>query len=1108
MSKVYALSVGINDYSPPVGKLRGCLNDVHELTKCLASIFDKDKLCLETLTDSDATRGNIIQLFRSHLCRAKADDVVLFHYSGHGARCRAAKEFKRFYPDGWDEGLVCYDSRLSGGFDLADKELAVLLAEVARNAPHIAVLLDCCHSGSATRNADVFLQAQPRVTREVSEERPIDSYVDGYYAKLLQQGASLEIPASQHILLAACERVQLALENREHRGVFTTSLLDALAESGPDVCYADLFMRVRTTVRRYAENQTPQFETYQRFNAYSGFLGKAASGSSRSYNVYFDTTWKVECGAVHGLPSDPDKIAELALYRGETLIGYAETVQVGAQESEVNLLDVQADPQEQLKGRVTSLPVPPLVIHLDGDAQGIKVVLDCFAAADNRAYGFSFSTDKNAAGYTLLAKDNELNLYDGCRLIQCVKECSVRGVERLFLILKQIAAWERAVALQNKSTKLDKDAVAFQLVECLEDGKEKPFSDEEIVLDVTKQGDVWREITAKLRANNRTDQALHFALVYFANDFSVQVPYNERLEPTEELFELIINDSATFSLSLEEQEGDQATHILKLIASTEKIDDFLLAQEGITIGETVNFTKAVAFGKPKPQKKIYRNEWFTKTIRVTLVRRLDQVGAKDVVVVNQKVPVASKPAADRPVTRSLREVTYREQKITIKGHTSFKADISLMGVQAGSRSVAGDSDFYRALERQGLELLRFSPKTRGGAAESILELTNIQGTESLEKEPLEIEIDFGLAEEEYILPLTFDGEHILLAGEAEKDAEGRTLIHIDHIPDGIPDHRRSLLKAIKLYFFKTYLKKDDVNKLCWVEFRNDGSILRHEEDVAKKVSAAKNVLLLVHGIIGDTENIAQGLMQVRDATGTALSKKFDLVLTYDYENLSTKIEDTARKLKAQLRDVGLHENDSKRLTLLVHSMGGLVSRWFIEQEGGNKIVDHLVMCGTPNVGSPFGKIDAARSLTGVLTTWAMNCFAAFAPFGAGLLAVFGRSKKITPTLEQMNPNSEFIQKLNAGGNPGIRYTILAGDVRNYDQQNDKLMAKLVAKIGKGELFDALYHDAGHDIAVSLASIQGVPEARQPVPKKTVVDCHHLNYFVSEAGLRALEKVEW
>ena len=168
---------------------------------------------------------------------------------------------------------------------------------------------------------------------------------------------------------------------------------------------------------------------------------------------------------------------------------------------------------------------------------------------------------------------------------------------------------------------------------------------------------------------------------------------------------------------------------------------------------------------------------------------------------------------------------------------------------------------------------------------------------------------------------------------------------------------------------------------------------RHEDGVADKVAAAKNILLLVHGIIGDTEVIANGLPQAIDANGTAVHDKFDLVLTYDYENLSTGIEATARRLKTQLRDeAGLHAQDDKRLTLLVHSMGGLVSRWFIEQMGGNQVVDHLVMCGTPNAGSPFGKIDSARNLTGVLTTLAMNTFPAFAPFGAGLLTVLGRSR--------------------------------------------------------------------------------------------------------------------
>ncbi|MCI5161725.1 MAG: hypothetical protein D3917_06825 [Candidatus Electrothrix sp. AX5] len=801
----------------------------------------------------------------------------------------------------------------------------------------------------------------------------------------------------------------------------------------------------------------------------------------------------------------------------------------------MKLVAVEPDPAEQLQGKITSLPVPPLEVGLVGDVQGTKVVLDCFSSVDNRAFGFTFSTETAVdSAYTLVAENNQLLLREGKhgRLLQGAEGYSQNAAEYLFSILQRISTWDRAVALQNNSTRMDKDAVQFELVE---NGTKDPFTEDEITFDIIQEEDEWREIIFKLRADNRTKQPLHFAVAYFSDDFGVEVLYNERIEPTDELFELLMDgDDAELTLTLEKEEGDQAAHVFQLIVSTEKIDGFLLEQEGIKIGHLQKgaFKGLRGLSKGKKRKK-YKNEWFTKTLQVTLVRQLAQVSTEDFIVVDQKIPVTggqpAQSATGRDVvrdgsrivqsetqpTRTTRSVGpssgegFRPQKITIKGHSSLKADVSLAGVQPGSRSAGGDSDFSRALERQGLELLSFSrsSNTRGGA-ESILELTNIQGDNALEKDPLEIELDFGLTEDEYILPLTFDGEHILLAGEPEKDADGKTLIHIDHIPEGIPDHRRSLGKALKLYFFKTYLKKEDVNLLRWVEFRKDGSVVRHQEGVADKVAAANNILLLVHGIIGDTEGIAQGLMQAQDGEGVSLDKKFDLVLTYDYENLSTKIEQTALKMKMQLFDVGLHEEDDKRLTLLVHSMGGLVSRWFIEQEGGNKLVDHLVMCGTPNVGSPFGKIDSARKLTGVLTTWSMNFFAAFAPFGAGLLTVLGRSKKVTPTLEQMNPDSEFIQKLNAGDDPGIPYTVLAGDVRRYDTQNDGLMAKLIGKVGKGRLFEAMYDDAGHDIAVALNSIQGVTDARQPVPVKEVVDCHHMNYFVSEAGLQALGDVEW
>ena len=412
---IYALLVGINDYSPTVGKLTGCVNDVDHFHGYLTDNFDKSRLRIEVLKDADATRPNMIKQFRSHLGKAKADDVVVFQYCGHGARWKSAKAFEQFYPDRMDEGLVCYDSREPGGFDLADKELAVLLAELAKSEPHIAVILDSCHSGSATRSADDFSQGKCRQTHEVLEERPLDSYVDGYYSALQKSGERLEIPPSQHILLAACQRIQKAWEGKDHSGVFTSTLLDVLKRSRSDLAYADLFVRCRAAVRERADNQDPQFETYRGFNAYSGFLGSELTRKGRRYSVYFaDGAWKVDCGAVHGLPSDPDKSTELALYRESSptrLAGHATTTQVGPQKSELELLDLKSNDATRYVAEITSLPVPPMPVFLEGEAKGIASLQTALAESDDQSIGISLLTE-SAAGttYALNAATDGLQL--------------------------------------------------------------------------------------------------------------------------------------------------------------------------------------------------------------------------------------------------------------------------------------------------------------------------------------------------------------------------------------------------------------------------------------------------------------------------------------------------------------------------------------------------------------------------------------------------------------------------------------------------------------------------------------------------------------------------
>lgn len=430
-----------------------------------------------------------------------------------------------------------------------------------------------------------------------------------------------------------------------------------LGQSGPGIAYADLFLHARSAVRRYADDQTPQFETYAGFDAYHGFLGGTGAPSGGRYSVYFDRgAWQADCGALHGLPTDPDQVVELALYPESdpaVLAGHAATTQVGAQKSELRLLDLRAAPAAPFQAQVTSLPVPPLLVRLDGDAAGIAATQDALAKAqDRQALGFAFTT--GAAGgesYCLSAEGGSTRLTQTAtgRLIQGTDYCSS---DLLFPALKAIADWERAAALQNRATRMEQDAVAFQFVEVLPgDPDAYVYPGDDLTIDITREGATWRAIEARLSAANRSAQPLHFALAYLANTFG------------------------------------------------------------------------------------------------------------------------------------------------IKGHPSFQASVSLGTPPAASRGVGDVADFSLALQRQGLELLRFAG-TRGESP-CVLELTAIANPESLAAQPLELTLDLGLSADEQVLPLTFDGEDILLAGEPERDPQGRTRVTIDRIPDGIPDNRRSLGKALK-----------------------------------------------------------------------------------------------------------------------------------------------------------------------------------------------------------------------------------------------------------------------------------------------------------------------
>lgn len=458
--------------------------------------------------------------------------------------------------------------------------------------------------------------------------------------------------------------------------------------------------------------------------------------------------------------------------------------------------------------------------------------------------------------------------------------------------------------------------------------------------------------------------------------------------------------------------------------------------------------------------------------------------------------------------------------LTIRPNPLISGSVSFDRANLATRSATNDP--IANLLQSSAELVEFSSpeSTRSlGAAANLLVIDDLEVKDeaALRESPVQIELSETLGVDEVIFPVTHDGEFYRVVGESVVEESGQTVVNIRELPNGTSvdgetildegEKSRGIGNALKLAFFKLALGVDDINKLCWNEFLEDGEVTRHKEGVAEKVASADNILILIHGIIGATNDISTGIAKVSLPDGSPLQDAYDLVLSYDYENLNTSISDTGLAFKKALLEAGLHRDDGKEVTILAHSMGGLVSRWMIEQEQGNEFIDRLILAGTPNHGSNFGKIESARSFAVVVLDLAMNFIPSMVPFAATALKILKAPTQVLVTLGEMEPSSDFITKLNASKDPGVPYLIVGGNalVFEVDEESGKFarfMEQATLKVG-----DLVNPGRPHDIAVELDSVFNRTtegwSARQPAPLMMEPACHHLNYFHSEEGMNAL-----
>ncbi|KAI9773450.1 MAG: Ca(2+)-dependent cysteine protease [Geoglossum simile] len=144
-----ALLIGIN-YFGQRGQLRGCINDVKNMSSFLNERFSYKREDMVILTDdqqhamSQPTKENILRAMHWLVKGAEPKDSLFFHYSGHGGQ---TKDQDGDEDDGYDEVIYPVDFRTAG--HIVDDEMHKIMVASLKPGVRLTAIFDSCHSGSA-----------------------------------------------------------------------------------------------------------------------------------------------------------------------------------------------------------------------------------------------------------------------------------------------------------------------------------------------------------------------------------------------------------------------------------------------------------------------------------------------------------------------------------------------------------------------------------------------------------------------------------------------------------------------------------------------------------------------------------------------------------------------------------------------------------------------------------------------------------------------------------------------------------------------------------------------------------------------------------------------
>lgn len=270
-----ALIIGIDQYSnyEEQYQLRGCINDAKLMKQVLVDHFNFKESDIIELHNAAASRKGILDAMESLVERTAHNDIVVFHFSGHGSQRKSADTDEG---TGMNSTICTADSGYMDPYpnlDIIDNEINDWLVRLTSKTRNVSLTFDCCHSGTITRDAlGARARGIPADTRSLASMGIDKTTLPSTPRKTDNDKKSngwLSLNNS-YVVLSGCRDDEYSYEFEGEgggepirNGALTHFLSNALLNAKPGSTYRDVFEVARHGVNTKFRQQHPQIEGAQ-----------------------------------------------------------------------------------------------------------------------------------------------------------------------------------------------------------------------------------------------------------------------------------------------------------------------------------------------------------------------------------------------------------------------------------------------------------------------------------------------------------------------------------------------------------------------------------------------------------------------------------------------------------------------------------------------------------------------------------------------------------------------------------------------------------------------------------------------------------------------------